>query len=108
MTLDYFSRQEDEMVTRFNLVGTVLSVEEPRVSQTNVDTVILNVGDDEEESFPIMLQGKLCQLVIEKKLVTGDKIYIDGRIRKDKTFGTAGASKSVVMFFAAFVSVLPW
>lgn len=108
MTLDDSIRQKETsaMVTRFNLVGTVLSVEEPRVSQTNVDTVVINVGD-EDEAFPIILQGKLCQLVLEKKLVQGDKIYLDGRIRKDKTFGT-GASKTVVMFFAAYITVLPW
>jgi hypothetical protein len=100
-------QDEAAMISRFSLVATVINTEEPRVSQTNVDTVIVNVGD-EDEVFPVILQGKLCQLVLEKKLVAGDKVYIDGRIRKDKTFSTTGSSKAVVMLFAAYISVLPW
>ena len=92
------------MISRFTLIGNIINIEEPRLSASGIETVLVNV-EVEEDNFPILLQGKLASLVKENKLKTNDTVYVEGRLKKDKTFSTS-AAKAVCVFFATYLNVL--
>lgn len=96
--------RRSEMVSRFTDVGMVLKIFDPHLSQGGGESVTIEVGDD-EESYYVMLTGKTMQLIQDGKVKVGDRVVVEGRIRKDKRFVTE-APKQVVLKYASFVSVL--
>lgn len=92
------------MVSRFTDVGMVLKILDSHTSQSGGESITVEVGDDEEAYF-VMFTGKTMGLIQDGKIKVGDRIVVEGRIRKDKRF-TTEAPKQVVLKYASFVSVL--
>jgi len=93
------------MISRFTLVGIAEEIGEIKKSQTgNRPTALMTlaVGDD---TYSVILQGKLIEMVQDEKLRRGDTVYVEGRFQKDKTITLSGV-KTVCVFYSAFVSVL--
>ncbi len=99
-----FNPRRSEMVSRFTDVGMVLKIHESHYSQGGGESITLEVGDD-EESYCIMFTGKTLSLIQEGKIKVGDRIVVEGRIRKDRRL-TTEVPKQVVLKYASFVSVL--
>ncbi len=94
------------MVTRFACIGNVVKIHEVHSSrQTGQESVILTMDAGNGEMFPILLTGKLLSLVAEEKIREGDKVYVEGKLRKDRTL-TAEPPKMIVVLFASFLSVI--
>jgi len=93
-------------VARFTLIGNVLKIHDVHSSkQTGQESVILSLDTGNGEVFPALLTGKLLALVDEEKLRVGDKVYLEGKLRKDRTL-TAEPPKMIVVLFVSFLSVI--
>jgi hypothetical protein len=95
------------MVTRFSCIGSIVKLGEPHRSKTSDQesvTISLEVGNG--EVFPLILTGKLLSLLEEDKVRVGDKVYVEGKLRKDRVL-TAEPPKMICVLFVNFLSVLP-
>lgn len=94
------------MVTRFSCIGTVLKIGDTHRSKTtDQESVTLSLEVGSNEVFPLILTGKLLSLVEEDKVRVGDKVFVEGKLRKDRTL-TAEPPKMICVLFVNFLSVL--
>lgn len=94
-----------EMVSRFTDIGVVLRIHPLHIAEhSRSESITVEVGD-EDESFCVMFTGKPLDLLRDGKIVVGDRVVVEGRIRKDKRF-TADIPKQIVLKYASFVSVI--
>jgi len=103
LSLDMNPRR-DVMVSRFTDIGMVLKIHDEHRNQAGGASVTLEIGD-EEESYYVMFTGKTLDLIRDGKIKLGDRVVVEGRIRKDKRL-TTEIPKQVVLKYASFVSVL--
>lgn len=92
------------MISRFTLVGTVLQIAEEKVSTSGIPTIMMTM-DVGGETFPVLMQGKVNDLIKNDKIKLGDYLYIEGRMKKDRTFQAINA-KMFVLLYATFISML--
>lgn len=96
------------MVTRFTCIGVVSKIDIPHTSKNNGQESIvlsLDVGGATSEIFPILLTSKILSLVTEDKLRVGDRVYVEGKLKRDRIV-TLEPPKMVAVMFANFVSII--
>lgn len=96
------------MVTRFTCIGIVSKIDTPHLSKSNGQESVmmyLDVGGNNGDVFPILLTSKIISLVVEDKLRVGDRVYVEGRLKRDRVL-TLEPPKMVAVMFANFVSII--
>lgn len=96
------------MVTRFSIIGFVSKLDEPHTSKgTGQESIVmsLDVGGANGDVFPVLLTGKILSLVSENTLRVGDRVYVEGKLKRDRIL-TLEPPKMVAVLFANFVNIL--
>ncbi len=92
------------MVSRFSIIGVVAHIHAPHISKAGSESIALTL-DVSGESFYVLLTGKLKELVGDEQIRIGDKVFVEGKLRKDRAL-TADCPKSICVLFVSFLSIL--
>lgn len=92
------------MVARFSLIGRIKEINPPRVT-TAGNSVAMLVTEIDNSDFPVIIQGKLLQLIENDKLKVNDIALLEGRMAKDSTFNTTSAKVACILY-CAYINVI--
>lgn len=94
------------MVTRFSIIGNVTRIHDVHTAKaTGQESVIVSLDVGNGDTMPILLTGKLLSLIEEEKIRVGDKCYVEGKLKKDRTL-SAEPPKMICVLFSSFISVI--
>jgi hypothetical protein len=92
------------MVSGFTQVGIISVIHPTHLAQSGNESIALTL-DVEGSLFYVLLTGKLLTLVQNEQIRIGDKVYVQGKLIKDRAISVE-CPKNVCVLFVSFLSVI--